>query len=166
VYGFELMPIERWGVLVTLRAYGFLEVPSLKQIMVRRSLVVWVVMLIVASANGAIREALLIPATGVVAGRAISTVALCILVLLLTWLTIRWIAPGSGRDAWIVGGLWVVLTLGFEFLAGHFVFGDPWRQLLEEYNVFRGRIWVLVLGTIAFAPRVCARIRGVLLAAA
>src|SRR5688500_16359199 len=99
--------------------------------MVRRSLVVWVTMLVVASVNGAIREALLIPAIGVIAGRAISTVALCVLVLLLTWLTIRWIGPRSNRDAWIVGGFWVALTLGFEFLAGHFLFGDPWSQLLE-----------------------------------
>jgi hypothetical protein len=56
----------------------------------------------------------------------------------------------------------VALTLGFEFLAGHFLFGDPWSQLLEEYNVFRGRIWILVLVTIAIAPRLCARVRGLL----
>jgi len=130
--------------------------------MVRRSLVVWVMMLVVASVNGAIRETLLIPAIGDAAGRAISTVALCVLVLLLTWLTIRWIEPRSSRDAWVVGALWVALTLGFEFLAGHFLFGDPWSQLLEDYNVFRGRIWILVLVTIAIAPRLCARVRALL----
>ena len=119
-------------------------------------------MLVVASVNGAIREALLIPAIGVIAGRAISTVALCVLVLLLTWLTIRWIGPRSNGDAWIDGGLWVALTLAFEYLAGHFLFGDPWSQLLEEYDVFRGRIWILVLVTIAIAPRLCARVRGLL----
>jgi len=122
-------------------------------------------MLVVASVNGAIREALLIPAIGDAAGRAISTVALCVLVLLLTWLTIRWIEPRSSRDAWVVGALWVALTLGFEFLAGHFLFGDPWSQLLEDYNVFRGRIWILVLVTIAIAPRLCARVRALLASA-
>ena len=134
----------------------------MKRTMVRRSLVVWVMMLVVASVNGAIRETLLIPAIGDAAGRAISTVALCVLVLLLTWLTIRWIEPRSSRDAWVVGALWVALTLGFEFLAGHFLFGDPWSQLLEDYNVFRGRIWILVLVTIAIAPRLCARVRALL----
>ena len=138
----------------------------LKRTTVRHSLVVWEMMLIAATVIGAIREALLIPGIGIVACRTISTVALCVLVLLLTWLTIRWIAPRSSRDAWTVGGLWVALTLGFEFLAGHFLFGDPWSRLLEEYNVFSGRIWVLVLVTILFAPRVCAGIRGVLPAAA
>ena len=126
----------------------------------RRSVVVWAMMLVVASINGAIRETHLISALGVVAGRAVSTIALCVLVFLLTWLTIRWIGPQSSRDAWIIGGFWVALTLGFEFLAGHFLFGSSWSQLLEEYNVLRGRIWILVLLTIACAPRVCARIRG------
>jgi hypothetical protein len=87
---------------------------------------------------------------------------LCVLVLLLTYLTIRWMHPRTGRDVWVIGGLWVALTLAFEFLAGHFLFGNPWSQLLEDYNVFRGRIWVLVLVTIAVAPRACAYGRGVL----
>jgi uncharacterized membrane protein YhaH (DUF805 family) len=130
--------------------------------MVRRSLVVWVLMLVMASINGAVREALLIPRMGDGAGRAISTFMLSSLVLVLTFVTVRWIGPRSALDAWIVGGLWFALTLGFEFLAGHFLFGNPWSQLLEDYNVFRGRIWILVLITIILAPRVCARARGVL----
>jgi hypothetical protein len=65
--------------------------------MVRRSLVVWLVMLGVASVNGALRETLLIPTTGVLAGRAISTLMLSVLVFMLTCFTIRWIRPRSSR---------------------------------------------------------------------
>jgi hypothetical protein len=129
---------------------------------VRRSLVVWLLMLGGASVNGALRETLLIPTTGVLAGRAISTLILSLLVVLLTYLTIRWICPRSSREAWSIGGLWVALTLGFEFLGGHFLFGNSWSQLLEEYNVLQGRIWVLVLITIAIAPALCARSLGLL----
>jgi hypothetical protein len=120
------------------------------------------VMLVVASVNGAVREALLVPILGESAGRAVSTLMLCVLILLLTYLTIRWIHPRSGHETGILGGLWVALTLAFELLAGHFLFGTPWGQLLEDYNVFRGRIWILVLVTIAAAPRLCARARGLL----
>jgi hypothetical protein len=130
--------------------------------MLTRSLVIWVLMLLVASVNGAIREALLIPRMGDTAGRAVSTLILCGLVVLLTYLAIRWIHPRSGRETWVVGTLWVALTLAFEFLAGHFLFGNPWSELLEDYNLVRGRIWVLVLVTILLAPRLCARIRGLL----
>ena len=42
------------------------------------------------------------------------------------------------------------------------LFGNAWSDLLEDYNVFCGRIGILVLITIALAPFVCARIRGLL----
>ena len=130
--------------------------------MLRRALVVWVVMLGAASVNGALRETLLIPTMGVLAGRAISVLMLSVLVFLLTCFTIRWIRPRSSREAWSIGGLWVALTLGFEFLGGHFLFGNSWSQLLKEYNVLQGRIWILVLITIAIAPPLCARSLGLL----
>ena len=43
-------------------------------------------------------------------------------------------------------------TGGFEFLAGHYVFGNSWERLIADYNVFRGRIWILVLAANIFAP--------------
>jgi hypothetical protein len=128
--------------------------------MLIRSLVVWFVMLVIASANGGVREAFLIPELGAVVGRAVSSVSLSLLILLLTFGAIRWIQPESARDAWIIGGVWVILTLAFEFLAGHYLFGNPWNQLLEDYNVLRGRIWILVLVTTFVAPRLCAFARG------
>jgi hypothetical protein len=129
--------------------------------MVMRALAVWLLMLIVASANGALRQAVLIPALGETAGRAVSTVVLAALIALLAWATIAWIAPRTTRDAWLVGALWVALTLAFEFLAGHYLFGTPWPVLLEDYNVRRGRIWILVLIVTAAAPLVSARGRGI-----
>ena len=128
--------------------------------MLKRLLIVWFVMLAVASVNGGVREALLVPMTGPGAARAVSTLLLCAVVFLLTYLTITWIDPRSSRDAWIIGGFWVALTLAFEFLAGHYLFGSPWSELLAEYNVFRGRIWILAVITIFVAPPVCARARG------
>jgi hypothetical protein len=119
-------------------------------------------MLVVASVNGAMREAWLIPAIGDVGGRAVSTLSLCVLIVLVTYLTIRWIHPRSVREAWLIGGVWVASTLAFEFLGGHFLFGTPWHELLEDYDVPRGRIWVLVLFITLCAPRVCARLRGLL----
>lgn len=122
-------------------------------------MLVWFVLLAVAIANGAAREALIVPYAGDTAGRAISTVSLALLILLLSWWTIGWIRPRSRADAWRVGGVWVALTLAFEFLGGHYLFGTPWTRLLEDYNVVRGRIWVLVLATTAAAPVIAARAR-------
>jgi len=124
-----------------------------------RSLAVWLVMLLGASINGAIREAWLIPNLGDPIGRAISTLILTILVMLLTCSTIRWIAPQSTRQAWVIGALWVALTLAFEFGAGRYLFGKPWNELTQDYDLSRGRIWILVITTTAVAPRLCFRAR-------
>ena len=51
-----------------------------------------------------------------------------------------------------MGVLWLAVTLAFEFLAGHYLFGDPWERLLAEYNVARGRLWVVVPITTLLAP--------------
>jgi hypothetical protein len=130
--------------------------------MLRRSFVVWLGLLVLAIANAGLREALITPSMGASAGHVISTITLCVAILVLSWLTIRWIRPQSSREAWALGGLWFGLTVAFEFLAGHYLFGNPWSRLLEDYNVFRGRVWVFVLLTTALAPFLCARARGLI----
>jgi hypothetical protein len=124
-----------------------------------RPLAVWLAMLAAAFVNGAIREAWLIPSLGERTGRAISTLMLCALVLLLAWSTMPWIAPRSNSEAWIIGAAWAAMTLAFEFGAGHYLFGKPWPELAADYDVTRGRIWILVLITIVVAPRLAEALR-------
>jgi hypothetical protein len=59
----------------------------------------------------------------------------------------------------IIGMLWLALTLAFEFLVGHYVFRKPWTELIQDYDITRGRIWPLVLVMVLFAPLWTARIR-------
>ena len=113
--------------------------------MYSRALVVWFAILAGAFLNGAIREAWLIPRFGATAGHIVSTIMLSAIVVLVTAAFIDWIAPASVGDAVFVGVLWVALTLAFEFLAGHYLFGNSWERLLADYDVTRGRIWPLVL---------------------
>jgi hypothetical protein len=120
--------------------------------MLIRSFLVWTVLVVAAIANGAVRQALLAPRMSDAAARAWSSVTLSAAILLLAWLTIRWIAPRSRRDAWMVGLLWLALTVAFEFLAGHHLFGTSWGELLAAYDVLGGQLWVLVLATTLLAP--------------
>jgi hypothetical protein len=125
-----------------------------------RALAVWFGLLTLAFVNGAVREALIIPRTGELVGHAVSTILLCILILVLTWVTIGWMQPLSASGALRIGGLWVALVIAFEFLAGHYLFGDSWSELRANYNVARGRIWPLVLVTTLIAPYVIGSVRG------
>jgi hypothetical protein len=130
--------------------------------MIWRALVVWLAVLVLAVLNGAAREAWLIPQFGEAASRAISTLILCVLVFLVTWLTIGWIHPTTAGEALRVGAFWLMLTLAFEFLVGHYAFGKDWVVLLEDYDLSRGRIWVLVLVVVLSGPLWAARMRGLL----
>lgn len=120
--------------------------------MVIKSVLVWMVLLTLAVLNGAFRETLLSPRFGAYASHVVSTLMLCILILLVTFASLAWIGPRDLAAAWRIGLTWLALTLAFEFLAGHYLFGSPWPTLLADYDVLHGRVWVLVLLTTAMAP--------------
>jgi len=120
--------------------------------MLLRGVAVWGLILVLATANGALRDFLLTPRMGDTPARALSSMILSGLVFLVAWLTIRWIAPAGAGEAMVVGTVWVLLTLIFEFGAGHYLFHKPWPVLLEDYNLRRGRIWILVLIVTLIAP--------------
>jgi len=48
--------------------------------------------------------------------------------------------------------MWTAMTVCFEFGFFHFVAGVPWEKLLADYNLFAGRLWVLVLLTTLGGP--------------
>jgi hypothetical protein len=124
------------------------------------AVVIWFAILVVAIANGAVRVDLLIPRFGEELGHVLSTISLCVAIYAVTWASIPWIGASSRNDALGVGLLWVAMTVAFEFLGGHYLFGTPWPELLADYNVVRGRIWILVLLTTAVAPALAAYARG------
>lgn len=130
--------------------------------MIFRAVAVWGALLILAVLNGGVRDTWLSPWLGDTVGRALSTLLLCGLILLLSWLTIGWIHPVTAREALTVGALWLALTLAFEFVVGRYVFGKAWSELLADYDLRRGRIWVAVLVATLLAPPCTARLRGII----
>lgn len=118
-----------------------------------RSILVWAALLILASLNRALREFVILPPLGPTAGHIVSTILLSGLILGVAWLTIAWIQPRSPAFAWGLGAMWLTLTLGFEFGAGHYLLHKPWPTLLADYNLARGRIWIAVLVVTLVAPR-------------
>lgn len=124
-----------------------------------RAIIIWVLLSIIAVLNGISRNVYISPTLGEYTGHVISTFILCIIIFLVTVLSIRWINPRGSRDALSVGIFWIMLTGAFEFLAGHYLFGNSWERLLADYNIFQGRIWVLVLLSTLFAPLCADRLR-------
>lgn len=120
--------------------------------MLLRSVLVWLALMLIAIANGGARELLLAPKLGSKVGHVVSTLMLCGAIVLIAWLTVPWIGAGRMADGWKIGVMWLVLTLAFEFLAGHYLFGSSWGKLLADYNLAKGRIWLVVPIVTLLAP--------------
>ena len=125
--------------------------------MILRALMIWVVFLVFAIANGAVRTELITPRFGENTGHIISTLILCVIIFAVTSVSIHWINPKILTDAFRIGILWVSMTVAFEFLAGHYLFGTSWDKLISEYDVGRGRIWILVLVANLISPILAAK---------
>lgn len=127
-----------------------------------KAIILWFVLMLLAIANGTVRVKFIIPYTGLTAGLGISTLMLCALILSTTWLSIRWLGPSRATQAWAIGVLWLAMTLAFEFGAGHYFFKKPWSELLVDYDLSQGRIWLLVPIVTVAAPWLMARVRELL----
>jgi len=55
-------------------------------------------------------------------------------------------------DLLLIGAFWLVSTILFEFIFGHYVMGHSWNTLFADYNILKGRVWSLVLLTAFIAP--------------
>ncbi|MBK7383893.1 MAG: hypothetical protein IPI81_11280 [Flavobacteriales bacterium] len=127
-----------------------------------KSIVFWFVLMVLAIVNGTVRVKFIIPAVGETLGLVISTLLLCALILFATGLGIGWIGATTTWQAWSVGLLWLGMTLAFEFGAGHYLFKKSWHELLLDYDLLKGRIWVLVPIVTLLAPWIMAKLRGLL----
>ena len=98
--------------------------------MILRTIITWLALVALAILNGGFREAVLVPRLGPATAHVVSTILLCGLILAVSWFATPWIGPSTARAALVVGSIWLLMTLGFEFLAGHFLSGKAWPVLL------------------------------------
>lgn len=123
-----------------------------------RVLLAWFVMLLVAVANGALRDFSYGRHFSELHAHQISTLSGMILFGIVIRIYIRFWPPASMRQALFIGLFWMTLTVAFEFLFFHYVGGHSWDELLSSYNVMQGRLWVLLLAWVALAPCVFYRL--------
>jgi hypothetical protein len=127
-----------------------------------KALAVWVLFVVLAILNGTLREKLLVPLLGKQLAQPLSGILLSGVIFVVTILVFPLLGLTDSSQCFLVGGLWLLLTVAFEFLFGHFVAGESWTKLLEAYNIFSGNLWILVLITTALAPYLAGKIRGVI----
>lgn len=120
-----------------------------------RGLLAWLVLLALMVGNGVVRVLWLEPRLGPETARQVASLLGVVIVGTIAWLFVR-NRRLPVRTLWALGGMWLGLTLAFEFGFGRFVSGLSWGDLLADYDLTRGRLWPLVLAAVLTGPRVVA----------
>ena len=126
----------------------------------RRWLVAWLGAPVLAIINGAVRELAYKEQVGESTANQISVAPLIALLALYFWVLQRRWPLATTREALSVGAIWVALSVLFEFGFGHYVEGDSWGDLLQNYDVTAGNLWTLILLWIAAGPATVRAVAG------
>lgn len=124
-----------------------------------RALMIWAGILVLAIANGVLRESVLMPGLGTAAAFVLSGLLLSAMIFGVAYVSVPWLRLRSSAQCWFVGCGWLALTLVFEFSFG-LLQGKSWPVLLEAYTFRDGNIWPVVLVITALSPYLAARLRG------
>lgn len=120
---------------------------------ITRLLITWLLFLPLAILNGIAREKIYRTNVGDLASHQISTAIAVVAYFALAYFLWRNVATGLSTPAlFAVGGIWVLMTICFEFGFGHYVDGRSWEWLFQDYNIFKGRLWGLFLLFIFLSP--------------
>ena len=127
-----------------------------------KAFAVWLLILVCAVINGALREGWLVPRWGHHMAFVVSGLLLCGCIVAVSVALLPWFGRlNTSRCLWL-GAFWLGLTLVFEFGFGRWVQHQTWRQLFEAYTFEGGNLWPLVLVVTALAPLLAAHLRGML----
>lgn len=111
-------------------------------------------MIVLAIANGVARQKLYLRKLGEQRAHQVSTLVAMLLFWAYAQLLTLILPTLSAGTAWGVGVCWFVMTVAFEILFGRYRMRMPWARLFHDYNLFAGRVWVLLLLWLLCLPRV------------
>jgi hypothetical protein len=124
----------------------------------RRALLAWMLIILLETLHGMLREIFMAPVMGDLGARQIGVLIGSLIVLAVALLTVRWIGVVSRRGLLWVGASWVALTLAFEILLAR-VLGMDWERFLTDYNPARGGFMIAGLAVMFIAPWVASNLR-------
>jgi hypothetical protein len=112
----------------------------------------WIGMAAIAILNGIIREGTYQKFVSELRAHQISTLTGSVAIGLYIWVLMHFLPLQFAYQAIAIGLIWLFMTIAFEFGFGHYVIKHPWAKLLADYNLLRGRVWLLFLIWLTVAP--------------
>lgn len=130
-------------------------------VLISKVAAIWLLIALLAIANGILREKLMAPLFGVNAAVPLSGITLALIVFAVTYLTFPVIGIQNAAAYLLIGAQWLLMTLFFEFILGHYVIGQSWNELFQVFNLLKGNLFIFVLISSLFSPYIVARLKGV-----
>jgi hypothetical protein len=134
-----------------LQPFSFFFLPGNFQNMSINYLLLWLPMILIAFANAILRELVFIKHYNESRAHQLSTIVLIILCSVYVWFVFPLLKIQSSKQAFVLGFVWVLLTVAFEFSLGRLT-NKSWEFLFQNYNLFAGRIWLLFLICLFILP--------------
>ena len=128
-------------------------------VMILKAWVVWFGILLLAVINGGLREGVLIHTLSQPVAYVISGVLLSVMVFVVTWLLLPWIGIRDSNGLILLGLMWLLLTLAFEFTFGY-IQNKSVAEMLQAYTFNNGNIWPIVLLVTLVSPYVVGYLKG------
>jgi len=124
-----------------------------------RAFLIWLLIILAESVHGTLRQLFLAPIIGDFPARRIAVFIGMLLIFILSYFCIRWIAAPNVKSLLAIGLMWVLLTALFEFGLGFFVFNYQSERLFEDYDLSRGGLMGFGLLFMFFAPFLADRLQ-------
>ena len=124
-----------------------------------KTIAVWMLIAVAVSIHGVIRQLFIAPIIGELPARQVGVFVASALILLIAYLTARWLKAKTLKNQLQIGAVWVVLMLIFEFSLGA-VLGVTQKQMLADYNLAEGGLMGFGFAFLFFAPAIAAKLRG------
>ncbi len=122
-----------------------------------KSVLVWLLMVLVETVHGVLRQLFLVPLIGDLPARQLGVLTGSALIILIALLTARWLALRTLSQQLLVGTLWLLLMLAFEIGLG-LALGYPVEHLLADYRPSQGGYMALGLFCLWLSPVLAATV--------
>jgi len=123
-----------------------------------RGFVVWLLIIFAETIHGTARTLLLEPLVGDFTARQVSVLTGAAMIVVITFVFVRWLKGSDALDFILIGAMWVMLTVGFEILLGRLVLDISWERIASDYNLFQGGLMLLGLVVMLFVPLTMAKL--------
>lgn len=128
----------------------------------RKSILFWLVLLVVVLVNATIRETtykpLLTPYIGMWAHQISSVTGILLFFGAIYFFLKRMRDPYTKKDLVKVGCIWVLMTIIFECFMNFFIRKLSVQEVLQTYYFWKGDTWIFVLLSLIVSPLIAQKI--------